>query len=79
MFGWLFKSKPTVVNIEKETRFSQIPIGREFQKAGAWSENITYIKTGEYEYETIENGYHCIKWYRVHEDFMVKYNATVVA
>ncbi len=69
MFGWLFKSKSEV--IETETMFSKMPIGRQFQKLHCWDENV-YVKTTNTEYETIENGYHCTKWYRVNEDFVVK-------
>jgi hypothetical protein len=69
MFGWLFDSE--VVEIVPETAFSSLPIGQEFKKVDAWDCEVTYVKTNEREYETIENGYHCIKWYRVHEDFLV--------
>jgi hypothetical protein len=68
MLEWLFGSKNDVI-IEKETIFSRLPIGQEFQKLD--SESI-YIKTTEEEYETIRNSWHCTKWYRVHEDFLVR-------
>jgi hypothetical protein len=68
MFAWLFASKPVVV-VEQETKFSSLNIGERFQKIGS---DIVYVKTDPDEYETANNGWHCTKWYRVHEDFMVQ-------
>ncbi len=66
MFAWLFASKPVVI---QKTRFSSLDIGERFQKLGS---DIVYVKTNAEEYETAENGWHCTKWYRVHEDFTVQ-------
>jgi len=68
MFAWLFASKPVVV-VEQETRFSKLPVGRQFQKLDS---DILYVKTDPDEYETAKNHWHCTKWYRVHEDFTVR-------
>ena len=67
MLGWLFKSKS--IQVEQETNFGNLPIGQEFQKMSR--DDAVYVKTSNQTYETIQNSYHCIKWYRVYEDFMV--------
>jgi len=69
MFEWLFKSKPVIS--EKETNFSNLPIGQAFQKVDSLDSSI-YIKTKSEEYETASDGWHCTKWYSVHKDFLVK-------
>ncbi len=71
MFGWLFSKKPEVLPPGKETMFSRLPLGQEFHKVSTW-DSETYIKTSDKDYETIENGHRCIKWYHVHEDFTVQ-------
>lgn len=68
MFAWLFASKPVVV-VERETSFSKLAIGQEFQKLGS---DAKYVKTDDNEYETTDNSWHPTKWYCVHEDFLCK-------
>ena len=70
IFEWLFGLKPVVI-VEKETNFSNLPIGQQFQKAVCMDGTI-YVKTDAAEYETTKNGWHCTKWYCVHEDFIVR-------
>jgi len=68
MFAWLFASKPVVV-VEQESKFSNLAIGEQFQKIDS---DAIYVKTNSDEYETADNGWHCTKWYRVHEDFAAR-------
>ena len=69
MLQWLFGSNFDEPIPDKETRFSNIPIGQEFKKLN--SETV-YVKTSEKQFETAEDGWRCSKWYRVYEDFLVR-------
>jgi hypothetical protein len=73
MLSWLFGSARGNMTViaGKETLFSKLPNGQEFQKVDGLDSTL-YMKTDEAEYETVADGWHCTKWYRVHEDFMVK-------
>ena len=68
MFAWLFAPKYIEV-VEQEMKFSRLAIGEQFQKIDS---DTVYVKTKADEYETANNGWHCTKWYRVHEDFVVQ-------
>jgi len=69
MFAWLFGFKSMPIAPHRETSFSNLPVGQEFTKNG---EDVVYVKVNDEEFETANNSYHPIKWYRVHEDFTVR-------
>ena len=66
MLGWLFKRQPEI----ELSYFSNLEIGNKFTKRNC-TDKTTYVKKDEDAYETIPNGVNCIKWYIVHEDFIV--------
>lgn len=71
MFEWLLGRKK--INIEPAVvYFSKLDVGQKFRKIGWDEDGKLYKKTAGSTFETIETGWHPIKWYLVSEDFLVK-------